>query len=1353
MLISNKHFTPVIGLDIHIVILFGFPVPLPHPYIGFVIDPMDYIPFIGATTKINHVPRGKSDTSGIVIILFHIPMGGPFLLAPMIGHDSVNFFGSQKVKVEGNMMSPSGHMLMTCNDIGLPLSAKPGKKLKPIPSMYLPTSFSIPLSFGKPVMVGGPYVPDWAGALLNLVMSFGFGALLKGLGKVAKKAKKVISKFNHARQKKIGGSDKLSSTLCKLGFEPVDLVQGIVINTAIDFELSGPIPIIWERNWNSDSEHEGPLGHGTHFCYDLRLLEIQEEDTIALLMGDGRSTTFEYLATPGESDYNRPEKMTLTRTDLDTYTVFDHTERLYYDFKKIDHTESRLQAIRNEAGFMISFHYNGTGRLLQIIDSVGRHLKMAHDTEGRILSVTAVHRGEQKHLIGYSYNEAGDLNGVTDALGQTTHIRYENHLMVEKTDRNGQTFYWEYDRQKRCIHTFGDGGLLEGWIEYHPDLGYNEVTNGQGHTTTYYYTPAFLVTQVKDPLGNSTFTDYTADFEVYRQIDEEGNVTGYTYDQMGNRTSMIQPDGSTYSYAYDETGRMILMANPEGGSRTIIYNDELLHTVTEADGSITVFRFNERNLLSKIEDNQDNPTLFRYDEDANLVSMTLPNGGTSDWAYDVWGNCIRYSSPLKDEQRFKYDALGRVTEIYMPDGNHIHLQYDAYHDILHAKDKHHDVRYEYSPTGSLRMREEDGAKVHFLYNKNEQLTTVVNEHGEMYTFKRDSRGDIIQDIGFDGMVRDYQRDATGKVIKAYRPGNRWTTFEYNANGALTRAEYNDGSWEMYAYDRSGYLVEATNEHSHLQLVRDVMGRITGETQNGITVRSTYRKDGKRSQLTSDLGAELFLTRDVNGAVSDMEAGPWAMHIERNLLGLEIERTLPGGVKSSWTYDNSGLPVSHTVQARGRDTRKRHYQWNANQRLKKITNSLTGGDTSFGHDGFGNLAWAKFEDGQYDYRLPDKVGNLYRTNTHNDRKYSAGGKLIETADARFIYDEEGYLVKKVAGVSVWEYEWYGNGLLKQVLRPDGRAVTFRYDALCRRIEKQYKGNLTRFVWDGNVPLHEWVYPASERPQVVVDDIGNMTPDHPEPVPAETLTTWIFEDRTAVPVAKIVNGRSYSIISDHIGTPCEVYDDTGEKVWACELDIYGKVRSFTGDKNFIPFRNQGQYEDAETGLYYNRCRYYSPEEGVYISQDPIRLVSGELNIYSYVDDPNISTDIYGLWTFYQLKDANGDVVYHGITDRPVQERLMEHKRDGKVFDQVTYKDNLTNRVDARNLEGSALHLDKGNAAVQNKVRKDGGFYHSYDPDNLAPGRTFLSQADIDAEMATGKTVQVDKKGRILPPVCKA
>jgi RHS repeat-associated protein len=60
---------------------------------------------------------------------------------------------------------------------------------------------------------------------------------------------------------------------------------------------------------------------------------------------------------------------------------------------------------------------------------------------------------------------------------------------------------------------------------------------------------------------------------------------------------------------------------------------------------------------------------------------------------------------------------------------------------------------------------------------------------------------------------------------------------------------------------------------------------------------------------------------------------------------------------------------------------------------------------------------------------------------------------------------------------------------------------------------------------------------------------------------------------------------------------------------------------------PFRYQGQYEDTETGLYYNRFRYYDPEVGQYISQDPIRIEGGD-RLYSYVSDTNILIDTFGL-----------------------------------------------------------------------------------------------------------------------------
>ncbi|WP_343745617.1 RHS repeat-associated core domain-containing protein [Chitinophaga sp.] len=1249
MLVSNKHFTPVLGLDLHIVILFGFPIPLPHPFIGLVVDPMDYVPFIGATTKINHVPRGKSDTSGFLIFLFHIPMGGPFLLAPMIGHDSVNFFGSKKVKVEGNLMSPSGHMLMTCNDIGLPLSLTPGKKFKPIPSLYLPTSFSIPLSFGKPVMVGGPFVPDWAGALLNLVMSFGFGAMMKGLGKgmkklgkAAKKAKNKITKFNLAHQKKIGGSDKLSRTLCKLGFEPVDLVQGIVIYDGVDFELPGPVPLRWARSWNSDSAHHGLLGHGNHLAFDMRILEFTAEEATGLLLGDGRSVIFDLLPYTGDNEYNRHEKMTLTRTSQDEYQLFDHRERLYYLFKRLRplDPECRLAAISDEAGFLISFHFNNKGTLLRVIDSVGRHLHIDSDTEGRITAVTAHHRDHVQRLVSYAYNEDGDLTEITDALRQTTYIHYQHHHMVKKTDRNGNSFFWEYDGKGRCIHTRGDNGVMEGHITYHPEAGYNHVTNAEGQTTTYYYTPEYLVTQIKDPLGYSRFTEYTEDGEIYREIDEEAGLTGYTYDDRGNRTGIVHPDGTADTFNYDDEDRLILATEPGGGSRTFIYYSEgpdkgLLHTLTEPDGRITIFRYNKHRLLYKAEDEQERITKLEYDEDYNLASITLPDGGHATWQYDVWGQCVANRNPDEQQQTFRYDALGRVTEIELPDDNRILFHYNAYDEVVEVQDKYQHARFAYTALGSLKMKEQNGAKVHLVYNRDEQLTSLVNEHGEMYRFGRNRRGDIIQETGFDGLTRHYQLDATGNIIRVQRPGGRWTECEYDYNGRLTRAEHSDGTKEIFAYNGSGQLISAANEHSTVRLQRDSAGRVTMEWQNGYTVAATYDASGRRQGLESSLGAKVRMARnalgDLTGITVAMEGiqGLWSATIQRSATGQELERILPGGIKSSWSYGLSGMPTSHIVAGNGRESRKRYYRWDAAQQLRSIVNGMNGATVKFGHNDFGNLAWAQYEDGTYDYRTADKAGNLFREQTRSGRKYAAGGQLTASEQARYVYDAEGNLARKIISATgnVWEYDWCGNGMLKKVTRPDGRTVEFKYDALGRRIEKVYNGIITRFVWDGRQLLHEWHYPAKERPVLTVDEWGEVKQSHPEPVPAEQLITWVFEDGTFSPAAKIAGGKQYSIINDYLGTPCAAYDETGEKVWECELDIYGKVRKLAGDSTFIPFRYPGQYEDRETGLYYNRFRYYSPEDGVYISQDPIRTAAG-IKLYGYVDDVLTATDPLGL-----------------------------------------------------------------------------------------------------------------------------
>jgi len=69
----------------------------------------------------------------------------------------------------------------------------------------------------------------------------------------------------------------------------------------------------------------------------------------------------------------------------------------------------------------------------------------------------------------------------------------------------------------------------------------------------------------------------------------------------------------------------------------------------------------------------------------------------------------------------------------------------------------------------------------------------------------------------------------------------------------------------------------------------------------------------------------------------------------------------------------------------------------------------------------------------------------------------------------------------------------------------------------------------------------------------------------------------------------------------------------------------------------------------------------------------------------------------------------------------------------------------------MEGSSLHHNRKNKSQLNKRRKDKGFYHSYDPDNVKKGRKFLSQAEIEAKMKTGKTADVNSKGKMSNIKC--
>ena len=89
-----------------------------------------------------------------------------------------------------------------------------------------------------------------------------------------------------------------------------------------------------------------------------------------------------------------------------------------------------------------------------------------------------------------------------------------------------------------------------------------------------------------------------------------------------------------------------------------------------------------------------------------------------------------------------------------------------------------------------------------------------------------------------------------------------------------------------------------------------------------------------------------------------------------------------------------------------------------------------------------------------------------------------------------------------------------------------------------------------------------------------------------------------------------------------------DKDGNLVWF--WDYYGwgclKEKTMITDSVYQPFRLQNQYADRETGLHYNFFRYYEPDVGRFVNQDPIGLLAGE-NLYWFAPNFQMWLDPLG------------------------------------------------------------------------------------------------------------------------------
>ncbi len=225
------------------------------------------------------------------------------------------------------------------------------------------------------------------------------------------------------------------------------------------------------------------------------------------------------------------------------------------------------------------------------------------------------------------------------------------------------------------------------------------------------------------------------------------------------------------------------------------------------------------------------------------------------------------------------------------------------------------------------------------------------------------------------------------------------------------------------------------------------------------------------------------------------------------------------------------------------------------------------------------------------------------------------------------------------------------MLGHLIRSGNNQYTadYRYDALGRRIQKRSKHHHTGqeqniiYGWDDDTLAYESSADITKHYFYEKDSfVPLLQAAYHHPIELHQTQDWtektysIYKD----PLWNTVKqSQGFDDVwfyhCDHLGTPQEMSNNTGAIVWKAQYKAWGECKVEQAKSDFFEnseiisnnIRFQGQYFDEETGLHYNRYRYYSPYVGRFISKDPIGLLGG-FNVYAYTANPVQWIDPYGL-----------------------------------------------------------------------------------------------------------------------------
>ncbi|HFJ3813202.1 TPA: RHS repeat-associated core domain-containing protein [Salmonella enterica] len=703
-----------------------------------------------------------------------------------------------------------------------------------------------------------------------------------------------------------------------------------------------------------------------------------------------------------------------------------------------------------------------------------------------------------------------------------------------------------------------------------------------------------------------------------------------TQTPAGERLSRIElvqggTRGNLVEYRYDDNGQLTGVVNRAGTQvRQFAYENGLMTAHSNATGFTCRYRWQELDGAPRVtEHDTSDGEHYRFDYDfaAGTTTVTGRQGETWQWWYDRETYITAHRTPGGGMYRFTYNEDHFPVNIELPGGRTVAYEYDIQNRVVKTTDPEGRVtqtQWNGEFDEITRTALDDDAVWKTQYNAHGQPVQETDPEGRVTQYAYDEQGQMCSRTdaagGTQGGVRreTQQRDALGRLLRTENEhGQR--TFSYNRLDqitavTLTPTEAGQQQHRMQAdtvrfeYDRSGWLTAEHAGNGSICYQRDALGNPTDITlPDGQHLTHLYYGSGHLLQTALD--------------------GLTVSEYERDSLHRQIMRT-QGQLATYSGYDDDGLLSWQRSLASGsapvlpgqRPARQgcvtsRDYYWNNHGEVGTIDDGLRG-SVVYSYDRSGYLTGRSGQMYDHDRYYYDKAGNLL---DNEGQGAVMSNRLPGCGRDRYGYNEWGELTTR----RDQQLEWNAQGQLTRVI--SGNTEThYGYDALGRRTRKATYGrhtghtarSRTDFVWEGFRLLQENVQQQGWR-------------------------TYLYDaEQPYTPVASVTGrGESRQVWyyhTDVTGTPQEVTAADGTLVWAGYIRGFGENAadiSNSGAYFHQPLRLPGQYFDDETGLHYNLFRYYAPECGRFVSQDPIGLRGG-LNLYQYAPNPLKYIDPLGL-----------------------------------------------------------------------------------------------------------------------------